>query len=177
MTVYPPFPRNLLATHVFSPQKVCRGNRHRTSRPLQTQNQSYKPVILRTNPYPETLPSVKPIILRTVTPAPVATQTFPSKRVCQMTVYPPFPRNPLATHVFSPQKVCRENKHRTSRPLQTQNPSKVYPKTIIPNLSTDTSAVSKPTSVRGVSPKPSFRIFSLTPRPFPSPQMSKVLAK
>ena len=28
-----------------------------------------------------------------------------------------------------------------------------------------------------VSPKPSFRIFSLTPRPFPSPQTSKVMAK
>lgn len=93
-------------------------------------------------------------------PAPAATQTFPSKRVCQMIVYPLFPRNLIATHVFSPQKVCRGNGHRTSQPLQTQNPSKVYPKTIIPHLSTDTSAVSKHTNVQGdgeISVRKTFR--------------------
>ena len=110
---------------------------------------SVKPAILRTALHSNYSPSVKPTILRTVTPAPVATQTFPSKRVCQMTVYPPFPRNLLATHVFSSKMVCRGDRHRTSRLLQTQTPSKVSLKTIIPHLSTDTSAVSKPTNVQG----------------------------
>ena len=130
------------------------------------------------------LPSVKPAILRTVTPAPAATQTFPPKRVCQLIVYPPFPRNPLATHVFSPQKVCRETgiapvgrfKHKTRpryilkpsfrispltpQPFLSPQTSKVYPKTIIPHLFADTSAVSKPTNVQGdgeISVRKNFR--------------------
>jgi hypothetical protein len=63
------------------------------------------------------------------------------------------------TCFFSPKGVSRD-RHRINRPLQTQNPSKVYPKTIIPHLSTDTSAVSKPTNVQGdgeISVRKTFR--------------------
>lgn len=109
---------------------------------------SVKPAILRTNPYPEALPSVKPAILLTV-PRTCRDTDFSVQKSVSDDSLPAISAKPARDTCFFSSKGVSRDRHRTSRPLQTQNPSKVYPKTIILHLFADTSAVSKPTNVQG----------------------------
>ena len=121
---------------------------------------SVKPAILRTTPYPEALPIRKTGHFTDDHPRPCRDTDFSAQKSVSADSLPAISAKPARDTCFFIKKGVSRDRHRTSRPLQTQNPSKVYPKTIIPYLFADTSAVSKPTNVQGdgeISVRKTFR--------------------